>query len=120
MNHHVIVVLTRRGQTWRRHCPDFPALRADGSSAEQLCADAARSIRRDLMRLRHVGAPLPKFRSYADVRTDDVWCRQEGIRWSNAIVRLVSVPPDLQPIDNPAAVSAPGHEETGGDRSAVA
>jgi hypothetical protein len=120
MNRHVVIVLTRRGETWRRHCPDFPGLRAEGASAEQLFIEATQSIRRTVMLLRHSGAPLPRIRTYAEVRTDDVWSRQEGIRWSNAIVRLVSLPPDLQPIANPAETSTVGHAQTSGKHSAVA
>jgi hypothetical protein len=120
MNQHVVIVLSRRGKTWRRHCPDFPELSAEGASAEQLYTEAMQSIRRAVMRLRSGGSPLPRFRSYAEVRTDDVWSRQEGIRWSNAITRLVSLPPDLQSIAKPAAKCGVGPEQAGGDYSAVA
>lgn len=118
MNHHVIVVLTRRGERWRCHCPDFPDLRAEGTSAERLYTDAAQGIRREIMRLRRAGAQLPRFRAYAEIRTDDVWSRQEGIRWPNAIARLVGLPPDLQPVANSARTSVRASED--GSHPAVA
>jgi hypothetical protein len=56
----------------------------------------------EVHKLRSAGRPLPRFRSYADVRVDDTFARERGIHWTSAIVRMIPLPPLLQTIVNPA------------------
>lgn len=92
MEQHFVVVLTRHEVGgWRAHSPDFPRCHAEGQLAETCVADAARKIRSFIFALRANGKPVPSLRSYAEVRIDDIWARDHGISWPNAVIKLVQV-----------------------------
>ena len=106
MEQYFVLVLTRAGDTWVGHSRDFPGLRIEAPTAEQAHARAAHAIRMEVHKLRSAGQPLPPYRSYADVRIDDAFARERGIRWTQAIVRMIPLPPMLQTIETPEPATA--------------
>jgi len=92
MDQHFVVILTRHeAGGWRAHSPDFPRCHAEGQLAETAVADAARKIRSFIFSLKANGKPVPSLRSYAEVRIDDSWARDNGIAWPQAVIKLVQL-----------------------------
>jgi len=98
MEQYFVLVLARAGDQWVGHSRDFLHLRIEGPTAEQVYARGAHAIRLEVHKLRSAGLALPPSRSYADVRVDEGFARERGIRWTRAIVRMIPMPPALQPI----------------------
>lgn len=93
MENYTILILERRGEEWKAHVRDFPAIRVSGKSAESVYHQAAQAIRRELYKIWSSGHTLPRLHSYASVRIDDAWLREGGINLSRSIIRMVSLPP---------------------------
>lgn len=108
MEQYFVIVLTQSGSVWTSHSRDFPHLRTTAASPERAFSEAAHAVRMEAYRLQSEGRALPPFRTYADLRIDDAFSRERGIRWSSAIVRMAALPPQLKAISRPIA------EEPGG------
>ncbi|MEZ5829952.1 MAG: hypothetical protein R3D05_02085 [Dongiaceae bacterium] len=92
----VVLVMARLNGKWRAYVRDFPDIQAEGTSASETYRRAVRAVRGEIHKRWAAGLPLPKFHTYAEIRIDEAWLRQCGIRWCSAIVRTVGLPPRLQ------------------------
>jgi predicted RNase H-like HicB family nuclease len=81
IQHYVVVLAPQGAGGWCAHFPDIPGCRAMGDGIEQAIENSSREAMLRIERTHEL--PVP--RSQSEIRADDVWARQRGIDWSEAV-----------------------------------
>jgi predicted RNase H-like HicB family nuclease len=92
---HYIAVLIPERKGWSVLFPDLPGCATQGENLEEAISMAADALGGHLAVARDYGDAVPAPRSMEEIKADEKWCAENGVRWGEAMAAPITVRPPL-------------------------